>query len=416
MRIFLKMFFVLAAAGAAFAESGGTAKDFIERGASFYARGDYAAARELLSQVELDGSAESGMAAFFLASIGANEGAADAFKLFEYAAVHAPGDMKITAAVQCARIALLNGKPEIAEKSLAGFAGGGASPEVAWYYSSALWRLGKKEEALKNFRGPLEKYFSDPSAIGVDVFIDARISKDAFAEAVDAAGLKPSNAASAARLEILEGKKITPAQPGLSLFCQIEKIDQIRAGGSDDFDAAALEESLSKYSRAPFSWRAALILSEYYTSKKDYEKGAAFAKTAQFLAPPEIAYQGRLLIAEADALRLMKEYSEADAVYLKVVMNKRARGELAAEAVYKTGLNWFEQGEWAKAHAYFERVFISYFKFEYWGARAYYYDTQALYSLGLRRDANATLIEYFRRAADRKSEIYKKAREYYNSI
>ncbi len=416
MRIFLKMFFVLAAAGAAFAESGGTAKDFIERGASFFARGDYAAARELLSQVELDGSAESGMAAFFLASIGANEGAADAFKLFEYAAVHAPGDMKITAAVQCARIALLNGKPEIAEKSLAGFAGGGASPEVAWYYSSALWRLGKKEEALKNFRGPLEKYFSDPSAIGVDVFIDARISKDAFAEAVDAAGLKPSNAASAARLEILEGKKITPAQPGLSLFCQIEKIDQIRAGGSDDFDAAALEESLSKYSRAPFSWRAALILSEYYTSKKDYEKGAAFAKTAQFLAPPEIAYQGRLLIAEADALRLMKKYSEADAVYLKVVMNKKARGELAAEAVYKTGLNWFEQGEWAKAHAYFERVFISYFKFEYWGARAYYYDAQALYSLGLRRDANATLIEYFRRAADRKSEIYKKAREYYNSI
>ena len=80
------------------------------------------------------------------------------------------------------------------------------------------------------------------------------------------------------------------------------------------------------------------------------------------------------------------------------------------------GLNWFEQGEWAKAHAYFERVFISYFKFEYWGARAYYYDAQALYSLGLRRDANATLIEYFRRAADRKSEIYKKAREYYNSI
>lgn len=90
MRIFLKMFFALAAAGAAFAEDGGTAKDFIERGASFYARGDYAAARELLSQVELDGSAESGVAAFFLASIGANEGSTDAFKLFEYAAAHAP--------------------------------------------------------------------------------------------------------------------------------------------------------------------------------------------------------------------------------------------------------------------------------------------------------------------------------------
>lgn len=416
MRIFLKIFFSAAAAGAAFASGGGAAKDFIERGASFYARGDYASAKELLSQVGLDGSAESGIAAFFLASIGANEGSADAIRLFEYAAAHAPGDMKSTAAVQCARIALLNGRPETAEKSLAGLAVGGASSEIAWYYSSALWGLGKKEEALKYFRGPLERRFADPSAVGVDIFIDARISADAFAKAVDIAGLEPSNAVAAARLEILEGKKVTPPQPELSLFGQIEKIDQIRAGGSGDFDAPALEASLSRYSSAPFSWRAALILSEYYTSKKDYVKGVAFAKTAQFLAPPEIACQGWPLIAEADALRLMKKYSEADAVYLKVVMNKKARGELAAEALYKTGLNWFEQGEWAKAHAYFERVFISYFKFEYWGARAYYYDAQALYSLGLRRDANATLIEYFRRAENRKSEIYKKAREYYNSI
>lgn len=123
---------------------------------------------------------------------------------------------------------------------------------------------------------------------------------------MDISRLKASNGASLARLQILKGEKITPPQAELSLLGQIEKIDQLRASGDENFDAQALEKSLSEYSQAPFSWRAALILSEYYTAKKDYEKGLAFAKTAQFLAPPEMAYQGRLLIAEADALRFLK--------------------------------------------------------------------------------------------------------------
>ena len=354
MRVFLKICAaLLIAANAVSAATETPAKDFIERGASFYARGDYASAKELFKQVKLDGSQESGVAAFFLGSIYANEGSTDAFKLLEYAVKYAPKGMNATAAVQCARIALLNGKPEIAESTLSKFATPDASADTIWYYSSALWAVGKKDSAKNLFLESLKKNFASISAMGVDVFIDARLSKNDFAEAMDISGLEASNGASLARLQILKGEKITPPQAELSLLGQIEKIDQLRASGDENFDVQALEKSLSEYSQAPFSWRAALILSEYYTAKKDYEKGLAFAKTAQFLAPPEMAYQGRLLIAEADALRFLKKYADADAVYLKVVMNKAARGELAAEATYKTGLNWFEQGEWGKAHAYF---------------------------------------------------------------
>lgn len=417
MRVFLKICAaLLIAANAVSAATETPAKDFIERGASFYARGDYASAKELFKQVKLDGSQESGVAAFFLGSIYANEGSTDAFKLLEYAVKYAPKGMDATAAVQCARFALLNGKPEIAESTLSKFATPDASADTIWYYSSALWAVGKKDSAKNLFLESLKKNFASISAVGVDVFIDARLSKNDFAEAMDISGLEASNGVSLGRLQILKGEKITPPQAELSLLGQIEKIDQLRASGDENFDVQALEKSLSEYSQAPFSWRAALILSEYYTAKKDYEKGLAFAKTAQFLAPPEMAYQGRLLIAEADALRFLKKYADADAVYLKVVMNKAARGELAAEATYKTGLNWFEQGEWGKAHAYFERVFVLYFKYEYWGARAYYYAAQSLYSLGLRREANATLSEYFRRAKDRSSPIFKSAMEYYRSI
>ena len=423
MRIFVKIFLFAAACHGAFAagtaDSGNsaTAKDFVERGASFYARGDYAAAKELFRQVKLDGSQTSGIAAYLLGSIYANEGSPDAFKMLEYAAAHAPDGMDVAAGVQCAKISLINGKPEIAKKSLEKFASANpADAQVAWYYSQSLWELGEKSQAKRFFESALKKDFGEISAIGVDIFIDAKISGDEFAESIDISGLRGDSAVAVSRLEMLSGKKITPKQSDLSLLGQIEKIDQNLRGGAGDFDVAALEESLKKYSSAPYSWRAALILSEYYTSKKEYEKGAVFAKNAQLLAPPEIEYQGRLLIAEGDALRLMKKYAAADSAYLKVVMNRHAKGEIAAEATYKVGINWFEQGDWAKAHVYFERVFVLYFHFEYWGARAYYYDARALFSLGERRDANATLIEYFRRAKDRKSEIYKEARKFYNSI
>ena len=95
-------------------------------------------------------------------------------------------------------------------------------------------------------------------------------------------------------------------------------------------------------------------------------------------------------------------------------MNRKARGEALAESIYKTGLCYFEQSEWADAHVCFERVFVAFFRYEYWGSRAYYYDVQARYTLGHRRDAHATLLEYFRRAKDRNSPIYKAAKKYYD--
>ena len=134
MRVFLKICAaLLIAANAVSAATETPAKDFIERGASFYARGDYASAKELFKQVKLDGSQESGVAAFFLGSIYANEGSTDAFKLLEYAVKYAPKGMDATAAVQCARIALLNGKPEIAESTLSKFATPDASTDTIWY-------------------------------------------------------------------------------------------------------------------------------------------------------------------------------------------------------------------------------------------------------------------------------------------
>ena len=117
-----------------------------------------------------------------------------------------------------------------------------------------------------------------------------------------------------------------------------------------------------------------------------------------------------------DSLRMQKKYDAAREYYLKIAMNKASRGEPIAESLYKVGVCWYEQGQWGKAHAYFERVFVAFFRYEYWGSRAYYYDARALFTLGLRRDANATLIEYFRRAKDKNSKIYKMAREFYDKI
>ena len=413
MRVSLKIFLTFLLLATHFASA--SSKDFIERGADFYSRGDYASARELFKQVKLDGSAESGIASFFLGAIDAYEGSITAFEKLEYAIKNAPEPIKIQALEQYAKVAILNDKSQEAEKIFAKYAPKEPpSSMFAWLYASILWNVGKKQEALTLWCDTLQKDFSNPTAFGVDAFIDAYLSGDEFAKAVKI-DLSATTPVGVSRLEMLEGKPITPAFNELTLLGQIEKIDS-QGGSSAEFDVALLADSLRKNSRVPYAWRAALIISEKYFALKNYSEALKYATTAQFLAPPEMEYQWRPLIAEGDACRLMKKYSDAESAYLKVAMAKRFKGEPVAEALYKTGLCWFEQGDWAKAHAYFERVYIAYFKFEYWGSRAYYYAAQSLFSLKLRRDANATLVEYFRRAKDRQSEIYKAARAYYDKI
>ncbi len=408
MRIYLISFFLIFYS-AIFAES---PTDFFARGLRYYLRGDYDSAREMFknsSDVDGDIGAQS---RFYLASISAYKGEKSAYDSFAALLKNPPKDKLNTVAFELAKFASANGEFERLYADLKPVVESGKSDSlVDWYYTEALVNLKKEAEAKSFFEQSLQKYFTSVDSIGVDMFVDSYVGGNSFAKSFDISKLPDSTPTARARIEIMKGEKVSQPLDKVSLLALIDI-----AESGVDFDRKLLSDATFKYRYAPFAWRGSLALSVIYFREKKYELAETFARDAELLAPPEMEYQRYCYLALGDALRLQKKYSEAIYYYQKIYMAKRMGGEIAAESIYKTGICYYEQGEWGNAHRCFERVFVLYFKFEYWGSRAYYYDARALYSLGLSRDAKATLLEYFKRAKDKNSDIYLQAKEFYDKF
>ncbi len=389
--------------------------NFLEKGVNFYLRGDYDSAVELLKQV--DGKSTSYPAArFYLGAVNAFKGKPkEAYACYADAISGGSPELKLEAARQISRLGAENGDWRVVYETLEPLVGGGKAvgPDIGdllWYYSMSHWNLGEKKLA-EEIAGRLLSAELDEANFSFDLFIDARKSGNDFAKSLDISGLKPKTLAGKSRMQILKGEKINLPQKELGLYSQIELA--VQNGG---FSREAMVESLSKNKDAPFAWKAAMLIAESDFKSKKYADAAEYALLAERMMPQDDKILFRAYMLRGDALRMERKYDEARYNYMRIAMNRKGIGEIGAESLYKTGLCWFEQGEWANAHAYFERVFVVYFKFEYWGSRAYYYAARSLYSLDNRRDACATLSEYLRRAKDRTSDIYKEAKEFYDKI
>ncbi len=426
MRFYLILLFFFACALTTFAED--YAKIFT-KGYQFYLRGDYPSAIEMFKQIPKSQHQLYEQSLFYLGSIYAYQGDKKAFEILKEAVTTTLDiSMRRTAFNAFARYCIANKKyKEIVDVSAMSLPlklpKGNANAWIGWqdsensfYIAQASFCLGDKKYSKLIINAILQKDFNDVNSIGVDMFIDSWLSGDDFTKDLDLfvleKNIKTQTPAGLARLSILQKKPITQSQKDISFFAQIILAEQ----DAKLIDKKLFEEEIYKNRNVPFAWQGALILGKIYFNQKNYDRAILCAQDCIKLSSPEImsSWQGIMLLA--DCYRLQKKYQLALDEYKKIYMNKRSRGEPVAESMYKSGLCYFEQGQWADAHAYFQRVFVVFFRYEYWGSRAYYYDAQCLYSLKQRRDANATLLEYFRRAKDRNSKIYKEAKKYYDQI
>ena len=409
MRVYLTLFFATFCAITTFAES---SAELFSSGLRYYLRRDYDSACEMFKQTEKESGDIGAQSKFYLASIMAYKGDKSAYAIFESLLKNPPKDMLNKVASNFAKFAMVNGDAKKVCQLLADvYAGGKTDSVVDWYYAQSLAETGHIEKAKQVWDIAIKKYFTDKSAIGADLFVDAYLDSNKLAKLYKPEELPNTTPSAKARIEIMLGKKVSQPQDQISLLGQIDM-----AESGEKIDQKLLFDTVYKYRESPIAWRGSLALSTILFKEKNYKLAETYARDAELLAPPEIDSQKFCLLALADALRLQKKYDEAVYYYQKVYMARRVGGEISAEAIYKTGICYYEQGQWANAHACFERVFVMYFTFEYWASRAYYYDARALFTLGLRRDANATLLEYFRRAKDRKSEIYQQAKKFYDGI
>ena len=408
------------------------AEDFAKvflKGYQFYVRGDYPSAIEMFKQIPKSQHQLYEQSLFYLGSIYAYQGDKKAFEILKEAVTTTLDiSMRRTAFNAFARYCIANKKyKEIVDVSAMSLPlklpKGNANAWIGWqdsensfYIAQASFCLGNKKYSKLIIDAILQNDLDDASSIGVDMIIDSWLSGDDFTKDIDVSvlekNIKIKTPAALARLAILQKKPIRQSQKDISFFAQIILAEQ----DAKLIDKKLFAEEIYKNRNAPFAWQGALILGKIYFNQRNYDKAILCAKDCIKLSSPEImsSWQGIMLLA--DCYRMQKKYQLALDEYKKIYMNKRSRGEPVAESMYKSGLCYFEQGQWADAHAYFQRVFVVFFRYEYWGSRAYYYDAQCLYSLKQRRDANATLLEYFRRAKDRNSKIYKEAKKYYDQI
>jgi tetratricopeptide (TPR) repeat protein len=95
----------------------------------------------------------------------------------------------------------------------------------------------------------------------------------------------------------------------------------------------------------------------------------------------------------ADVHRIQGRPEEAIENYNMLFGVREWRGALTAEAVYRIGQCYFDQGNYEKAFAFFQRGYVLYEGYPAWAAKAYLGSADCLEQLGKTDQATATLRE-----------------------
>ena len=132
-----------------------------------------------------------------------------------------------------------------------------------------------------------------------------------------------------------------------------------------------------------------------------------------FPADPDIY---RALIAQGRVYAERGRQEEARKRLMRILKTPDWRGEPHAEALFRVGMTYFEEGRYPEAHGFFERTFLGYGLFDEWAARAYLMDAKTLVQMGEVEDARSTVGEALEDDRYRQTEIYGELVEYANSI
>jgi TolA-binding protein len=103
-----------------------------------------------------------------------------------------------------------------------------------------------------------------------------------------------------------------------------------------------------------------------------------------------------LTVGRAKTLLALNRLDEAQKEFEQVAATREWRGESTAFAVYSLGEIQFKRGDWTKANACFQRVYVAYQKFLPWVAKSYLMSAECFEKLGKTPDAVRTYQEMLR--------------------
>lgn len=420
-------------------------------GVKFYGKGDYLAAFALFREISPQ-SRHYLQSLYLSANIGSIEGGMvkdEVYLIFEkiFKNPDAKKNNRIAAALQFARFARANGDFEVLSASLKEFLRhekleSEEEKLLSWHLLDANCRLALKnveasgnlvKMALENLWILFRENCENPDSLVSDMVLYTALGDSDYVHAPSSVSMSVAekdklnsekryvelvrnflaeravkekmrggmNDAYSARMALALGEftdeNFSKKQSKLSLYAQINL---------KNCDIEILENRLKKTPFVDYWWRASYIVAKHYFNLKNYNLAAQWAMSSSNVAPVEMNARWKVVMLLGDALRMGGNSSGAKDQYMRISECRKCKGAPSAEALYKIGLIAYDAEEWAVAYKYFERVFIAYFHFEYWGSRSYYWAAMCHKELGDNAAARSVLVEYFRRAKDRQSKIY----------
>lgn len=282
---------------------------------------------------------------------------------------------------------------------------------LAYRYARALNECSKSARAREVLENLWRDFAADASAEGVDkILFDPSLTallKD-FA-ASNLPGGKPEIAR--LRAEILSGGKIGEIPENLSLGLALWL-----AQNTETVDTKAMESAVEASEGSAFAWKVLYFLAKKYFGEKEYALAFGFASRADTLSPDSIADTWGLKIFMGDCMRFMGRPKESVEYYAFVSRNPSCQGAAAAEALFKTGLAFYETQKYGEASYFFQYVVLAYPADEKWTPKSYYYGALSQVKLGNNLIAKNFLRDYLRRAKNRDSQIYRDIQALWSNI
>ncbi len=171
--------------------------------------------------------------------------------------------------------------------------------------------------------------------------------------------------------------------------------DLLLSRGRTDDAAPFYQHLMDYFGKSDYIDFAYAGLGEIAFQKKQYDKALGFFNDGTTKIAANLKLKD-LTVGQAKTLLALHRYDEAKKLFEQAASVREWRGETTAFSVYSLGEIEAQQGHWAEANAYFQRVFVAYQKFLPWVAKAYIASGESFEKLDKKPEAIKTYQEMLR--------------------
>ena len=282
-------------------------------------------------------------------------------------------------------------------------------PLAVYWIGYSLWNSGQQGYAMKYYLTAVERFGNDSTAIGVDMILDEWIGRakradkktsdlawkelrNSYVKAVKndektlttrlkRTMLYSTSISTNARERIMDSMRNEATLPYASpAVCQF-MLDTAVEDRDMNFALKIANHIIDKYTETDYALDARMVIADDYINQAKQEKETKKANALYKQAEENLNVIREVYASSGEASQALlklgwlyiakNDYEKADEAF-KQVLGVKGWKPNWPEALYGRGEAHFEQNEFAKASAYYERIYIMYSRYINWAAKAYY--------------------------------------------